>query len=240
MLLTLSLADEKYCKTAPTQFFSIASLLRNSQDAYDRFFALNPQIKRIGLIAFDDPEWGNLYLGIWREIASKRGLTIVDTFLSSDLHPDFKSALTRMRPKKPDAILFAHEPEALLKTVSQLRVGALLLSANNALEMVAARNSVPPELDGVYVVDPAISEEFRRKFFERFKRQPILEAYSGYESIRTLALAAKTNRSNLAAGMRTVRYEGTAGLVDFTQGNCAGNLASWKLYRFSQGRQMEQ
>ena len=178
-LVTLSLSDARYCKLAPTRFFSVASNLQNSQRAYERFFELNPDIKRIGLVAFDDPEWGHMYLEIWRQLAKRRGLSIVDTFLRSDFNPDFKSALTRMRPKNPDAILFAHEPNGMLKAAAQLKINHALVTANIALELLVESGVAPPELNGVYIVDPAISDDFRKKFMNRFAKAPILEAYTG-------------------------------------------------------------
>lgn len=240
LLVATGLPQKKYCELAPRSLFSVASQVPNSRAAYDRFFELHPEVTRIGLVVFDDPEWGTAYMAIWRDIAAKRGITIVDTFLNNEWQPDFKTALTRMISKNPDAILFAHEPEGMMKAAHQLRFDKPILAANNVLEMLADKEGSRPELEGVYFVDPGISEEFRRRFFARFKREPILEAYAGYESVRSLAEAAKHNRTDLAAGMRQVRYRGIAGEIDFTQASCAGNGAGWELFRFVNGERVRQ
>lgn len=131
------IASEKYCELAPRSLFSVASQVPNSRAAHDRFFELHPEVTRIGLVVFDDPEWGTAYMAIWRDIAAKRGITIVDTFLNNEWQPDFKTALTRMISKNPDAILFAHEPEGMMKAAHQLRFDKPILAANNVLEMLA-------------------------------------------------------------------------------------------------------
>lgn len=239
-VIACSLPQEHYCAQAPKYFFSVGSQVPRSIAAYDRFFELHPEVKRIGLVVFDDPEWGNEYLALWREVAKKRGVTIVDTFLNNEWQPDFKSALTRMLPKKPQAIFFAHEPEGMIKAARQLRFTETIVAANNILEMLADGPAARPELDGVYLVDIPVYEEFRTKYRSRFKTEPVLEAYAGYEAVRALAKAARVNRADLASGMRSVRYQGVAGEVDFTRGSCAGNLATWELYRFVGGERVKQ
>jgi ABC-type branched-subunit amino acid transport system substrate-binding protein len=240
LLLAIGLSQEQYCKIAPNSFFSIASEVSRSKAAYNHFFELHPEVKRIGLVVFDDPEWGHAYRAIWQALATERGITIVDTFLNNEWKPDFKTALTRMLAKKPDAILFAHEPEGMIKAAAQLKFTKPLVAANNVLEMLADKNSARPELNEVYLVDPGITDEFRKRFSERFKRSPILEAYAGYEALRALAKAAQENRKDLAAGMRHVRYAGVAGPIDFTTGRCSGNQSSWELFRFVNGAQTRQ
>jgi ABC-type branched-subunit amino acid transport system substrate-binding protein len=154
-LIACGLPQEHYCAQAPRYFFSVGSQVPRSIAAYERFFELHPEVKRIGLVVFDDPEWGNQYLALWREITAKRGVTIVDTFLNNEWQPDFKSALTRMIPKKPQAILFAHEPEGMIKAARQLRFAETIVAANNILEMLADSSAARPELEGVYLVDIA-------------------------------------------------------------------------------------
>jgi ABC-type branched-subunit amino acid transport system substrate-binding protein len=145
-----------------------------------------------------------------------------------------------MRAKNPDAILFAHEPEGMIKAARQLGFNKPLIAANNVLEMLSSSENHRPELDGIYVVDLPISAEFRKKFAERFKRAPILEAYAGYEAVRVIAEASRMNRVDIAEGIRLVRYAGIAGEIDFTKRGCAGNGAHWELFRFVNGEQVRQ
>jgi branched-chain amino acid transport system substrate-binding protein len=239
-LLALWLPQEMYCKSAPRNFVSMSSQVKESAPAYDRFFELHPEVKRVGLVAFDEPGWGQAYLQIWRELAAKRGVQVVDTFVNNEWQPDFKTALTKMISKTPDAIFFAHEPEGLVKAARQLGFSKPLVAANNLLEMLAGSKRERAELEGVYVVDPEVSLEFRDKFIARFNLEPILEAYAGYEAVRTIAQAAKIDRTALSLSMRRVKYRGIAGEIDFTKGTCAGNQAEWGLFKFDKSRRAKQ
>jgi hypothetical protein len=73
-----------------------------------------------------------------------------------------------------------------------------------------------------------------------FNLEPILEAYAGYEAVRTIALAAKIGRTALRLSMRRVKYRGIAGEIDFTKGTCAGNQAEWGLFKFDKSRRAKQ
>ena len=106
--------------------------------------------------------------------------------------------------------------------------------------MLAGSKRERAELEGVYVVDPEVSLEFRDKFFKRFNLEPILEAYAGYEAVKTIAHAANIDRTALSLSMRRVKYSGIAGEIDFTKGTCAGNQAEWRLFKFVRGRRVRQ
>lgn len=234
-LVALSLPHERYCNEAPGYFFSATSQFSKTPAAFDKFFELNPRVKRIALFVFDDPEWGNSYMKIWKSNARSRGIEVVDTFLSADLTPDFKTPLAKALPKKPDAIFLAHEPESFLKAARQLGYKGHIVSANHIFEMMADSLLPRKELEGVYVVDPKILPEFRAKFLKRFGRKPILEAYAGYEGLRAVSKAFKFNPQKPQEGMRSVAYQGVAGQIDFTGDSCAGNLSRWGLFRFEGG-----
>jgi ABC-type branched-subunit amino acid transport system substrate-binding protein len=231
-LIAISLPHSRYCDQSSGYLFSISSQFSRTRESFDHFFDLNPTAKSLALVAFDDPEWGHTYLKVWREIAERIGLQIVDTFLSAELVPDFRSALTKMFAKKPDVLFVAHEPESFTKTAIQLGYKGKIVFANNVLEMLADAPSGRGELDGIYTVDPKISPEFREKFRARFHVEPILEAYAGYEAMQTAYKGWQSNRSDIARGIRTVKYQGVAGQIDFTGTSCVGNFAQWGLYRF--------
>jgi len=235
MLMSTGLPRQEFCDAGGGYFASVGSKIEDTKPAFERFFDLHPEVKRIGLVVFDDPDWGNAYREVWQELAKRRGIEIVETFLNNEWTPDFKSLMAKMITKKPDAILVAHEPESFLKAVRQSNFRGQVLIANCVLEMVADSEAPRAELDGVYTVDPVISSEFREAFRKRFNRAPILEAYAGYEAVRSVVKAAAVNRQGLSRGLRAVSYTGVAGRIDFTGTSCLGNNASWGLYQFNQG-----
>lgn len=236
LLVSTGLPHDRFCQEGGDYFVSAGSKIEKTKAAFEDFFTRHPEVRRIGLVVFDDPDWGNAYRSVWESIAKERGLTIVETFLNNEWTPDFKSMLVKMMAKQPDAFLVAHEPESFIKALRQMKFQGQVVLANNVLEMVADTTASRPELDGVYTVDPIVSPEFTEKFCRAFQREPILEAYSGYEAVRVLVKAARVNRKELHRGVRSVSYDGVAGRMDFTGSSCIGNFAPWGLRRFDSGR----
>lgn len=234
LIVSTGLPHQRYCDDGGEYFASISSQIEGARPAFERFFDLHPEIKRVGLVVFDDPDWGNAYRAVWEDIAKSRGITVVDTFLNNEWAPDFKSMMVKLTAKKPDAILVAHEPESFMKAARQIHFQGQIVIANCVLEMLAGSDSPRAELNGVYTVDPMISPEFRAAFQKRYGRAPILEAYVGYEAVRTLIRAAAADRKALHRGIKQVAYDGVAGAIDFTGSTCVGNRAAWGLYRFKQ------
>jgi len=175
LLVAISLPHDRYCSESSGYFFSLSSQFTHSRKAFERFFEVQPNVKRIALIAFD-----------W------------------DLLPDYRSALTRSLSKRPDAIFIAHEPETFFKAKAQLRYAGFVVSANNILEMLADSPAPRTELEGVYVADIGITPDFRSRFVARFGVEPILEAYAGYESLLAVTKAYENNPTEPQLGMKKI------------------------------------
>ena len=232
-LIALSLPQDRYCEQAPDYFFSLGSHGDNSIEAFERYFIKNPSTKKIALYIFDDPEWGAAYMKIWRELAKKYEVEIVETFLNNEWQPDFKSALTKTLLKKPDAIFLAHEPESFTKAIHQLGYKGQVVTANNIFEMLFDSPSGRPELNGFYMADPELSPDFVQRFVNRFNKYPILEAYSGYEALITISKALKIKDLPLNKAIRQISYKGVSGNIDLTNSKCSGNWNKWGLFQFN-------
>jgi len=151
-----------------------------------------------------------------------------------------KAQLQRCFQKKPDAIFLAHESETFFKAINQFGFKGEIVSANNVFEMIADKQDYRPEMEGVYVVDPEISDTFREKFEARYHLAPVLEAYAGYEALHAMAKAFALDRDHPEIAMKSVSYDGVAGRIDFTGKSCAGNFAKWALYRHLNGKLVKQ
>lgn len=232
LLVSTGLPHERYCEQGGEYFASVGSKIENTTRAFESLFQRNPEIRRIGLVIFDDPDWGQAYRGVWEAIARRRGVAVVDTFINNDWSPDFKSVMTKMKAKKPDAILVAHEPGSFIKAMRQVNFEGQVVIANCVFEMLADSDLARPEMEGVYTVNPIVSPAFVEAFQRRFNREPILEAYAGYEAVRAVAKAAHVDRAALYRGLRSVAYDGVAGRIDFTRSSCLANNASWGLFQF--------
>jgi ABC-type branched-subunit amino acid transport system substrate-binding protein len=236
LLVALSLPQDQYCRLSKSYFFSITSQFVYSEAAFEKFFRLRPEVKRIALFIFDDPEWGQTYYKIWTAIAARRGVKVVYDYRSTETTPDFNVVLAKALAQKPDALVLAHEPIVFSKAVQTLGYRGPILSANNFLEVIAAGVHPGDVLDRVFVVDPEIEPEFAQKFRARFHDEPILEAYAGYEALRAVAQAFTLNYSHPEVAMHTLKYKGLAGEIDFTRASCAGNITRWGLFKFQDRR----
>lgn len=240
LLFAISIPNQNYCKQSRGYYFSGTSQIARTKAGFELFLKKNPGIRKIGIIIHDDPDWGNAYADVWKSLAKSLGIEVVHTFRSLDFPPDYRTALTAMLPKKPDAIFLAHESQSFLKVAHELSYNGSIVSTNQVLEnLVDPSPGTLSHLESVFFVDIKISPDFRERFNARFGEAPILEAYAGYEALRSVAKALKKNRAEPAVGLRHVSYEGVGGTVDFTGPSCAGNQAEGALYRFEAGRIVE-
>lgn len=234
LLVTTSMSDEKYCTKFNKYFYSISSQLSKTKSAFEKFFKTKKNVKSIATYTFDDPEWGSNYKRIWEELAEQYHVKIVDQYVSADLYPDYKSALAKTVIRKPDAIFFAHEPLSFLKTINQLKYKGILVAANNVYETLVDTTEFTPIVEGTYLVDPKISDDFVSRFKKRYNLYPILEAYSGYEALRSIVEAYKIS-SDLSESFNKVKYQGSGGMIDFSGSHCLGNQSDWDLFQVKNG-----
>ena len=232
LTVAISLSQQSYCDQAPGYFFSMSSQIKDSVHAYRSFFDTSTAIKKVALVTFDDPEWGSAYRALWKQVAAEREVEVIEEYTSDDYYPDYKAILAKIISKKPDAIMQAHEPESFFKALRQLRYQGKVILANHVFEMLADRRQ-REELEGAYVVDPIVDRDFRKRFKQRFGLEPILEAYAGYEALRSIIKSIEKNKAEPEKIMATLSYSGIAGNISFKPPNCAGNQANWGLYRFN-------
>ncbi len=90
-------------------------------------------------------------------------------------------------------------------------------------------------LEGVVFSDTRPNKRFIENYFEKYGSEPMLEAHTGYEILKSMAKAFRENRNNPAAGIRKVKYQGVAGEIDYSEG-CSGNKADWHLFQIQGGK----
>jgi ABC-type branched-subunit amino acid transport system substrate-binding protein len=232
-LLTTNRPQASECHGQPQYFYSLAADHQSSGTALTSFLVTHPEIKKIAIFAFDDPAWGRVYKDVWSSIARDKGIEIVYTFESDNFLPDFRSPLTQALRRKPDALLFAHEPVSFLRTAKQLGFKGAIIAANNVFEALADEASPKEDLQGVFIVDPVIDEEFRRKFYERFKKQPILEAYSGYDSLYATVKALVAGGGDADKGISGLNFTGSGGAITFSNRSCSLSNVKWEILKYS-------
>lgn len=235
-LLTTNKPQASECEGVPKFFHSLAADHQLSGAALKTFFSQHPEIKKVAIFVFDDPAWGRVYKEVWSSVAREAGIEIVYTFESDNFLPDFRSPLTQALSRSPDALLFAHEPVSFLRTAKQLGFKGVIVAANNVFEVVADEGTPATDLEGVYIIDPVVDESFRKKFFNRFRKEPILEAYSGYDSLYATVKALLAGDGSAESGIKEVRFTGSGGEVSYSSRSCSLSNVDWKITRFETER----
>ena len=234
LLVSVVQADDQRCTHANAYTYFVTSQVENSAAAFDSFFREHREIKKAAMFTFDDLQWGQIYHDIWKSLASKYGIEIVTEFISSEATPDFKPAIIKAVAQKADIMLLAHEPITFSKMLAATGSQGPILAANNFLEVLAGNDNLGPIFDRVYIADPIISPEFTSAFYQRFHEFPILEAYTGYEALKVIVKAFQANRTHPELGIRTVKYQGVGGQIDFTNNSCMGNKAVFDIFKLKE------
>ena len=231
-LVTTNRPQASECEGPSEYFYSLAADHQLSGAALKSFLNQHPEIKKIAIFVFDDPSWGRVYKDVWSSLARDRGIEIVYSFQSDNFLPDFRSPLTQALSRNPDALLFAHEPVSFLRTAKQLGFKGAIVAANNVFEILADEGAPTKDLEGVYIIDPVVDEVFRKKFFDRFKRPPILEAYSGYDALYATVKALIAGNGNAERGVREFKFTGSGGTVSFSSHSCSLSNVDWSITKF--------
>ncbi len=227
----LLISSENSCRSDGQYSFAIGAQVELIVPAFRKFFDKFPNVKKTVVFYFDDPGWGHKNHKAWLQAAKESGVTVVKEASSSEFNPDFKAIFTPILALKPDAIFIAHEPVASTKTLRKLGYTGIIVQSNAVNEALASGGLTPQELEGVVYADTIPDTNFTSRFQELFAQPPTLEAHTGYEALRSAVRALQINRKQPAAALRTVKYAGVAGDIDFTKG-CSGSQATWKLLQF--------
>lgn len=215
-------------------FFTLGQRISGIKNAIRKFFATNANIKTVALLCWED-DWGAAYLTVWREVIKERGLDILDEQCSINFANDYRSEISRIAPKAPDAIIFAHLSEVVIRRVREQKLLAHLLTSSNMVE-VLDNKTLPYELaEGTYFTDWSPSQEFVQKFEKAYAKYPILDAANHYDTIQAIKMAVENSPKDIRAGLLKVRFQGAQGPIDFTKG-FAANYSEGKLMRVEGGR----
>jgi ABC-type branched-subunit amino acid transport system substrate-binding protein len=232
-LLTTNRPQTSECMGMPQYFYSLAADHQASDLAFKEFLNSHPEVKKVALFVFDDPSWGRVYKEVWTSVAREKGVEIVYTFESDNFLPDFRTPITQALRRKPDALLFAHEPVSFLRTAKQLGFQGSIVAANNVFEVVADSTASQEELEGVFIIDPVIDGEFKKKFYQRFNKQPILEAYSGYDALHATVKAIMAGHGDAEKGVPHLNFVGSGGKVIFSENSCSFSNVEWEIVKYT-------
>ncbi len=214
-------------------FFTLGHQLPLVREATDKFFALNPDIKTVAILCWDNA-WGRAYVAQWKQILEGRGIKVVYERALYDFDYDYKSDAAAMAAKRPDAVLMEFQTERIIKRMHELKFYPKILSTSDLL--LAKFNKLLPdsELEGGYFIDWDAPEDFRKSFQAKFGHAPMFEAFSHYQAVKSLAQAFELKHGDLLSSLKSVRLEQAGEIVDFSRG-FAANFGKGELKKFSGG-----
>ena len=210
-------------------FFTTCPSKASIQKPVEQFFIKNADIRSVAILCAEN-SWGHAYRDVWEAAAQKHRVEVVETICTDEWQTDFRSELTRIRAKEPDSVIIAFGVDRALRRMKEIGFEAKVLTTTDIVEAVYRRQFPISEAAGVYFNDWPASESFARRFSEKFGEPPIMEPQNSYEAIRAVARAFERNPSNPAQGLRSLRYQGAGGQIDFVLSN-AGNQAKAKLFQ---------
>ncbi len=216
-------------------FFSLGHSIARLRDSVAKFFDLNPAVKTVAILCWDDA-WGQAHLKLWKEVAAAKGILLVDESCQGDFTHDYKTEITRLARKKPNALIIGHMVDVVTKRLAEQNFHPVLLSTSNVVELLLSGALAPQMVEGFYYTDWAPSASFRDRFMKRFGAEPLVEAQSHFESLRAISLAAAQQKSgeSLVESLRRVHFQGETDLIDFSQGPFV-NLGMPELYQVKSG-----
>ena len=218
-------------------FFTFGHRFSSLEAPFEKFFEIHPSLRKVGALSFDD-YWNNAFVSTFEAVVKKRGVSLAKSIRLNEFLPDFRAEVWALKSSEVDSVLATWRPEIVLKRMKESRLSVPFICSSDSVEALRIRSKDAGLFEGTYFVDWPASPQFREKFSRKFKREAMFEAHNAYEIIQALSKAAGLPGDDLRSKLLSVRYEGVAGPIDFSQAP-AVNLAQARLYRVSKGEFVE-
>ncbi len=153
--------------------------------------------KKIATIYLNDEYGVSINNGII-ERANKEGFDIVSQESFEAGTTDFRTQLTKIKSKNPDAILtisaFPSEAIGIMQQIEELGIQQVIFEATTQLSSKNIRDELGNSTEGDYTLSyPFIlgktGDEFRNKYIRRYKEDPLFQAPFGYGAIKLIGKA---------------------------------------------------
>jgi branched-chain amino acid transport system substrate-binding protein len=193
--------------------------------------------KTVAIVA-EDSDFGRGGVDAFKSIVvPKAGLEVVSTDIHPQNAPDFTSILTRLQQRRPDAIAtFQLGGDSLnfLRQAMQIGVripytGRIELGGRNMpiIEAGGLEKSISAWQYSPYADSPQ-NKAFAEKIKAKYKAEPYLQTWAGYDSIRVLAQAIKdagsTDGTKIKDAIKAMSFTNVMGkTVKFDNHNQAGH-----------------
>ncbi|MBS0522008.1 MAG: ABC transporter substrate-binding protein [Proteobacteria bacterium] len=217
--------------------FRISASDSGMMQALGIYLANKKPFKTVAIVA-EDSDFGRGGADAFKSIVvPKAGLDIVSTDIFPQNTPDFTSILTRLQQRRPDAIAtFMLGGDSINFLRQAMQVG-LHIPYTGRIEL-GGRNQPIIEAGGMEksvsawqysaLVDSPQNKAFAAKIKAKYKAEPYLQTWAGYDCIRVLAQAIKdansTDGTKIKDAIKKMSFTNVMGkTVKFDDHNQAGH-----------------
>ena len=194
-------------------------------DALQRYI-VSQGLKTVSIIHDQDP-FGAMMGMLFRDQAAQNGLTIIEEKVVTGVNVDFRTFITSMKTKRPDAIFVSFvSPDhkaIFFKQAKELGFATRFFAAADT-ENPALLSSFAEALEGVVYTSPRGAkgyELFAQRYEDRFKEKPRVSSSHAYDAVQVLVEAMKkagTDGRLLQEALLTVQIPGaTYDTVQFSE-----------------------
>ena len=216
--------------------FRISASDAGMMQALGIYLAAKKPFKTVAIVA-EDSDFGRGGADAFKAVAEKAGITIVSTDFHPQNTPDYTTILTRLQQRRPDAIAtFQLGGDSLnfLRQAMQVGVripftGRIELGGRNTpiIEAGGLEKSVSAGQYSPYA-ESAQNKAFAEKIRAKYKSEPYLQTWAGYDCIRVLAQAIKdagsTDGAKIKDAIKAMSFTNVMGkTVKFDEYNQAGH-----------------
>jgi len=206
-------------------------------DALGSYLGSKKLFKTVAIVS-EDTDFGRGGADAFKAVATKAGLEVV----SSDFHaqgtPDFTSILTRLQQRKPDGIATFQTSTDSINFLRQAMQVGLKIPYTGRIEL-GGRNVPIIEAGGMEksisawtynaTIDAPQNKAFVEKIKAKYKSEPYLQTWGGYDAIRIIAQAITdckcTDGEGIKNAIQKMTFTNVMGKsVTFDDHNSAGRF----------------
>ena len=193
--------------------------------------------KTVAIIG-EDTDFGRGGADAFKAVAEKAGVTVVSTDFHPQNTPDFTSILTRLQQRKPDGIATFQTSTDSINFLRQAMQVGLHIPYTGRIEL-GGRNVPIIEAGGMEnsisawtynaTIDAPSNKAFVEKIKAKYKSEPYLQTWGGYDAMRVIAMAIKaansTDGPKVKDAIKNLKFTNVMGKdVWFDDHNSAGRF----------------
>ena len=195
--------------------------------------------KTVAIVA-EDTDFGRGGADAFKAVAEKAGVTIVSTDFHPPNTPDFTTILTRLQQRRPDAIATFQVGGDSINFLRQAMQAGVRIPFTGRIEL-GGRNQPIIEAGGMEksvsawqyspFIDAPQNKAFAEKIKAKYKAEPYLQSWAGYDAIRVIAQAIKdansTDGEKIKDAIKNMTFTNVMGkTVTFDDHNSAGHYVA--------------